>query len=117
MLHLGAARVRAHAPGAEVQLVMVQGDATVMNSKIAEFGDALTAEGTPVTSCVVDGLLNGYHSPTGPWNYPGEPMGWIPPINCDSVNFLAEGTPFPTDGEADIGEAQPFEYERLGGDM
>ena len=90
-------------PGAEVQLVMVQGDATVMNSKIAEFGDALTAEGTPVTSCVVDGLLNGYHSPTGPWNYPGEPMGWIPQINCDSVNFLAEGTPFPTDGEADIG--------------
>ena len=90
-------------PGAEVQLVMVQGDATVMNSKIAEFGDALTAEGTPVTSCVVDGLLNGYHSPTGPWNYPGEPMALDPADQLRSVNFLADGTPFPTDGEADIG--------------
>ena len=75
-------------PGAEVQLVMVQGDAIVMNSKIAEFGDALTAEGTPVTR-VVDGLLNGHYCRRA--ELPGG-HGLILPINCDSVNFLAEGT-------------------------
>ena len=86
-------------PGAEV-LVMVQGDATVMNSRLPSLATRSPPRARR-SPRVVDGL-NGYHSPTGRGTT--RASRWAgSPINCDSVNFLAEGTPFPTDGEADIG--------------
>merc|ERR1719502_2131120 len=97
-------------PGGSVEVIVVDGDGTVTNSDIYALGrklDALTAS-TPTanSSLCVAKHVDSRHSPTSIWNYIHEDveMEWIPELNCQAVDFLADGIPFAIESSTAAGD-------------
>ena len=101
--------------GSSVATVKVRNDATVTNTDITALSQQLEglAAGDPSTGsalCVAT-HVDDRHSPVSVWNYIHQDveLEWIPELICQCANFLADGTPLPTDGSGSFdGATEPI---------
>jgi len=95
-------------PDAIIEVVKVENDPTVTNADITTLATKMASLSSSTSLCVAT-HVDSIHSPLSIWNYIHQDveMEWIPELVCQTVAFLADGTPMPTDGVTTDGLAEP----------